>query len=102
MRVSAPVGPGDKLMKTTFASLSSGSYPYPCQWWLILVCLLCYFGGARSGRSFSSSTAVLTSYNDNIRTGANLTETLLTTNNVHTHHFGLLYTRTVEAQIYAQ
>jgi len=87
-------------MKTTFAPTSCGTYPV--QLWLILVCLLGYSAGERAIRAASGPTAVLTSYNDNQRTGANLTETLLTTNNVNTNQFGLLYTRPVDDQIYAQ
>jgi hypothetical protein len=44
----------------------------------------------------------LTHHNDNARTGANLNETQLTTSNVNTNQFGLLYTHSVDDQIYAQ
>jgi len=47
-------------------------------------------------------TAVLTQHNDNNRSGDNLTETTLTVANVSTNSFGLLYTRPVDDQIYAQ
>lgn len=47
-------------------------------------------------------TAVLTQHNDNYRSGENLTETALTVANVNTNSFGLLYTRPVDDQIYAQ
>jgi len=50
----------------------------------------------------AAATSVLTHHNDNARTGANLTETQLITSNVNTNQFGLLYTRTVDDQIYAQ
>jgi hypothetical protein len=48
------------------------------------------------------TTSVLTHHNDNFRTGDNLNESTLTTANVNTNTFGLLYTRPVDDQIYAQ
>jgi hypothetical protein len=47
-------------------------------------------------------TAVLTQHNDNYRTGDNLTETTLSVTNVNTSQFGLLYSRPVDDEIYAQ
>ena len=49
-----------------------------------------------------ADVAVLTHHNNLSHTGANLEETLLATNNVNTNTFGLLYTRPVDDQIYAQ
>jgi Concanavalin A-like lectin/glucanases superfamily/Immunoglobulin domain len=48
------------------------------------------------------TTAVMTHHNDNFRTGDNLNESILNTGNVNTNTFGLLYTRPVDDQIYAQ
>jgi hypothetical protein len=50
----------------------------------------------------TSATAVLTHHNDNGRTGMNLAESILNTNNVNTGQFGLVFARAVDDQIYAQ
>ena len=49
-----------------------------------------------------AEVAVLTQHNNLSHTGANLEETTLTTENVNTNTFGLLYTRPVDDQIYSQ
>lgn len=57
---------------------------------------------ACSALAARADVAVLTHHNNLSHTGANLEETLLATNNVNTNTFGLLYTRPVDDQIYAQ
>lgn len=48
------------------------------------------------------AAVVLTQHNDNNRSGDNLNETLLNITNVNKNEFGLLYSRPVDDQIYAQ
>lgn len=45
---------------------------------------------------------VLTQHNDAMRTGANLRETTLTPGNVDARHFGMLFKRVVDDQLYTQ
>ncbi len=46
--------------------------------------------------------SVLTQHNDNTRAGLNNQETVLTTSNVNSQSFGLLFTLSVDDQVYAQ
>lgn len=50
----------------------------------------------------AAPAAVLTQHNDNHRTGANLSEKQLNIHNVNSNRFGLLYSRPVDDQVYAQ
>jgi hypothetical protein len=50
----------------------------------------------------ASSTAVLTYHNDNLRTGQNVHETILTTANVNASTFGKLFSLPVDGAIFAQ
>ena len=49
-----------------------------------------------------AQTRVVTQHNDAARTGANLTETVLTTTNVNVSEFGKLFERAVDDEIYGQ
>ena len=57
---------------------------------------MCLFLNARA------DVAVLTQHNDLARTGANLDEAILNVSNVNSNQFGLLFTRLVDDQIFAQ
>ena len=50
----------------------------------------------------SAAVALLTQHNDLARTGANLNDTVRTTNNVNTSQFGLLFSRAVDDEIHTQ
>lgn len=52
--------------------------------------------------SVLAQTSVTTQHNDVARTGANLTETVLTTTNVNVSQFGKLFERVVDDEIYGQ
>jgi hypothetical protein len=49
-----------------------------------------------------AQVSVTTAQNDNSRTGANLTENILTTSNVKVSQFGQLFSRAVDGYLYAQ
>ncbi|MEO7718267.1 MAG: pyrrolo-quinoline quinone [Capsulimonas sp.] len=49
-----------------------------------------------------SQVSVLTHHNDNLRTGTNSGEKILSTKNVNVNTFGKIFTRSVDGQIYAQ
>ena len=59
-------------------------------------------GGGNDGSAAGSGFMVVTNRYDNARSGANLSETVLTTANVASSQFGLLFSRPVDGQIYAQ
>ena len=59
-------------------------------------------GGADAALLHSRGTNVTTYHNDAARTGANLTETVLTTTNVNVSEFGKLFERSVDDEIYGQ
>jgi len=67
---------------------------------VVVICFLALTTVASN--AVSSAVAVLTQHNDDNRSGDNLNETTLNINNVNTNQFGLLYTRPVDDQIYAQ
>ena len=50
----------------------------------------------------ASSSAVLTYHNDNLRTGQDVHETILTTTNVNSSTFGKLFSLPVDGPIFAQ
>ncbi len=50
----------------------------------------------------AGTMSVLTYHNDDVRDGANVSETVLNTSNVNQRQFGKLFTLPVDAQVYAQ
>src|SRR5690349_16849688 len=71
------------------------------QRWSFKIALWIALSACISNRSLAA-VAVLTHHNDLNRSGANLNETLLATNNVNTNQFGKLFTRTVDDEIHTQ
>ncbi|MGD0797142.1 MAG: hypothetical protein ABR910_05400 [Acidobacteriaceae bacterium] len=65
---------------------------HPC---LPLLCLL-------ACAQLPLQAQVLTAQQDNYRTGADLHEKLLTPSNVNSNHFGKLFSRTVDGDVFAQ
>lgn len=57
------------------------------------------FGVSAPGQT---SVSVLTQHNDLARTGANLQEAILTPRNVDSNHFGMLFKRILDDQVYGQ
>src|SRR5262249_1304131 len=66
---------------------------------LLLAALLALFAMARPS---CAQVNVLTQHNDNNRTAANLSETVLTKANVNANRFGKLFARPVDGLIFAQ
>lgn len=69
--------------------------------WSFTTVLLIALSASIANRSLGA-VAVLTHHNDLNRSGANLNETLLSTNNVNTNQFGKIFTRTVDDEIHTQ
>ncbi len=83
---------------TARSNVRHGFAPGP----VLLVLFVWVLAFASQRAVVANPAAVLTHHNDNARTGANLGEILLTTSNVNTNQFGLLFSRPVDDQVYAQ
>jgi hypothetical protein len=59
-------------------------------------------GGATGGSTGITSFAVVTDRYDNVRSGANSAETQLTTSNVNSTQFGLLFSHSIIGAVYGQ
>ena len=68
----------------------------------VSLCLLLALAAAFSQAAVFAQVQVVTQHNDNARTGANLSETILNTSNVNAAQFGKLFSRAVSGYIYAQ
>src|ERR1035438_4026129 len=77
-----------------------GKYCMSCKFARLQAFLLLAFACQLTPRA--AAVNVLTQHNDSFRTGANLSEFVLTTSNVNTGQFGKLYSRRLDGQIYAQ
>ena len=75
-------------------------YCLPCGFARLPAFLLLAFAWRLTPQAMAAN--VLTQHNDSFRTGANLSEFVLTTSNVNTGQFGKLYSRRLDGQIYAQ
>ncbi len=69
---------------------------------IVFLIVLILLPGICLSSSAQNPINVVTQHNDSARTGANLNETILTTANVNSTQFGKLFTRAVDAEIYAQ
>src|SRR6516164_10403375 len=69
---------------------------------LLLMVAMCVLAIVGLSAVLAAQANVLTQRNDNSRTGANLNETILTPQNVGGGHFGMLFKRTVDDQVYGQ
>src|SRR5262245_33958730 len=82
--------------------MKSSAYPLPkIRFWSMTLGLVIALSVGIPDKSLGA-VAVLTHHNDLNRSGANLNETLLATNNVNTNQFGKLFTRTVDDEIHTQ